>query len=531
MTSISTPRERMSPARGLQNLAAALPERIADFYPVARGLGRKLVLVVGPTNSGKTHRALERLKRAASGVYLGPLRLLALEVRDRLEADGFPTSLITGEQREIRENPLAAFIASTIEMADFDAPVDVAIIDEVQMLGDTERGSAWVQAILGAPAREVWMLGSPEAQDAVEALAEYLGEPLEVISTERLAELEVDEHPTRFSDIPAQSVLVAFSRREVLDLAAEASSRHNRDCAVIYGSLSPEVRTAQAERFRRGDVDLVVATDAIGMGLNLPVKHVLFTRPTKWDGKAETALPRELVWQIAGRAGRYGQHASGHVGALDRRTLQFIRTSLAVRPSSVPRFYRQGPSWPIVSAIAGMLQSECLEQILETFLRRVRLPDNQYFSAALGEDQIGIARVLDHVHGLALKTRLTLSVAPVPMLARKQLPREFVLFANAIANGERFGLEALRYHLPPGAGAEQQRAEFAVRVLNLYCWLHYRWPDVFPDLKRAQGAIHALNAAINRHLAKKRMRRCESCQRPLSRHEPFRYCEACFHAA
>ncbi len=515
---------------GLQSLAGVLPARIADFYPAARSLVRKLVLVVGPTNSGKTHRALERLKRAESGVYLGPLRLLALEVRDRLEADGFPTSLITGELREIRENPRAAFTASTIEMTDFDAHVDIAIIDEVQMLGDAERGWAWVQAILGVPAREVWMLGSPEAQDAVQTLAQYLGEPLETISTERLTELEIDARPTRFADIAPQSVLVAFSRREVLDLAAEASSQHNRDCAVIYGALSPEVRTAQAERFRRGDVDLVVATDAIGMGLNLPVKHVLFTSLTKWDGKAETALPRELVWQIAGRAGRYGQHARGHVGALDRRTLEFIRTALEARPAAVPRFYRQGPTWPIVSAIAAALRSECLEQILESFLRRAKLPDNQYFSAALGEDQIGIARILDCVHGLPLKTRLALSVAPVPMLARKQLPREFLLFANAIANGERLRLDVLRYHLPPAAGAEQQRAEFAVRLLNLYCWLHYRWPDVFPDLPRAQGAIRTLDAAINRHLAKKRVRRCESCRRPLSRFEPFRYCDECFHA-
>ena len=143
---------------------------------------------------------------------------------------------------------------------------------------------------------------------------------------------------------------------------------------------------------------------------------------------------------------------------------------------------------------------------------------------------MGIARLLDHVHGLPRKTRLALSVAPVPTLAKKQIPREFLLFANAIANGERFGLDALRYHLPPGAGAELQRAEFAVRLLNLYCWLHYRWPDVFPDLERAQDATHTLNAAINRHLRKKRARRCESCTCPLSRHEPFRFCDACFHA-
>ncbi len=513
----------------LSSLAGALPARIADFYPVARGMGRKLVLVIGPTNSGKTHRALERLTRAKSGMYLGPLRLLALEVRDRLESDGHPTSLITGEQREIHTNPPAAFTASTIEMTDFDTPVDVAVIDEVQMLGDAERGSAWVQAILGTPAREVWMLGSPEAQDAVRALAAYLGEPLEVMHAERLTELEIDSRPTPFAAIPPQSVLVAFSRREVLDLAAEAAEKHGRDCAVIYGALSPEVRTAQAERFRQGDVDLAVATDAIGMGLNLPVKHVLFVTPTKWNGKTETPIPRDLVWQIAGRAGRYGHHACGRVGALDRRTLEFVRVALSERPASVPRLYRQGPTWPIVSAIAKTLQSEGLEEILEVFVHRLKLPENQHFIAALGEDQLDIARLLDRWEGLALRTRLALSAAPVPMLPKKQFPREFADFVNAIAAGEPFDLGALHYHLPPRASEDQQRAEFAVRLLNLYCWLHYRWPGIFPDLPGAQRAVRDLNAAINRYLAKKRSRRCGNCSRPLSRHEPFRFCDECFH--
>lgn len=512
----------------LSGLAGALPARIADLYPIARGLRRKLVLIVGPTNSGKTHRALERLKDAESGVYLGPLRLLALEVRDRFESGGFPTSLVTGEQRELRENPRARITAATIEMLDFDTSIDVAVIDEVQMLGDVERGSAWVQAILGAPAREVWMLGAPEAEDAVRTLAEYLGEPLEMVRTERLAALDIDERATPVGKIPPQSALVAFSRREVLDLAAEVAEKHGRDCAVIYGSLSPEVRTAQAERFRRGEVDLVVATDAIGMGLNLPIRHVLFTTCTKWDGKTERPLSRELVWQIAGRAGRYGHHERGQVGAFDRRTLDFVRTALSERPARVPRFFRQGPSWPIVSAIAATIRSERLEEVLEVFLHRIEMPENQRFVAALGEDQMDIARVLDHWQGLPLKTRLALSAAPVPMLPKKAIPREFLHFVDAIARGEPLELDSLREHLPPRACAEQQRAEFAVRLLNLYRWLHYRWPGIFPDIKRASRAIRELNSAINRHLSKKKSRRCESCRRPLRRHEPFRYCAECY---
>ncbi len=264
------------------------------------------------------------------------------------------------------------------------------------------------------------------------------------------------------------------------------------------------------------------------MGLNLPIRHVLITTPTKWDGKTERPLPRELVWQIAGRAGRYGQHERGQVGAFDRRTLDFIHTALSERPAPVPRFFRQGPSWPIVSAIAATIRSERLEEVLEVFLHRIEMPENQRFVAALGEDQMDLARVLDRWGDLPLKTRLALSAAPVPMLPKKAIPREFMHFVDAIARGEPCELASLRGHLPPVACVQQQRAEFSVRVLNLYRWLHYRWPDVFPDFECASLAIGELNTAINRHLSKKKSRRCESCYRPLRRHEPFRYCDECY---
>src|SRR4051794_27405552 len=136
--------------------------RFERLFPVARGMGRRLVLVVGPTNSGKTHWALEALRKAPSGLYLAPLRLLALEVSDRLNRDGTPTTLLTGEE-EVRV-PDARHLASTIEMLDPDRPVDLAVIDEIQMLADPDRGWAWTAALMGVPAGTVYLLGAPEAR-------------------------------------------------------------------------------------------------------------------------------------------------------------------------------------------------------------------------------------------------------------------------------------------------------------------------------------------------------------------------------
>jgi ATP-dependent RNA helicase SUPV3L1/SUV3 len=245
-----------------------------------------LTLVIGPTNSGKTHEALERFRNTNSGSYLAPLRLLALEVRDSLTEQGLPVSLVTGELLEIV--PDARHCSSTIEMLNFSQQVDMAIIDEVQMIADPQRGSAWLQAVIGAPAKEVWMLGSPEAERTVLSLANYLNEPIEIIHTERLAPLEVSDRTFPLDQIPKQAALIAFSRQDVLSLAGELREKHGRSPAVIYGALSPEVRREQARRFRDGLADCVVATDAIGMGLNLPITTIVFSTSRKYNGVCES---------------------------------------------------------------------------------------------------------------------------------------------------------------------------------------------------------------------------------------------------
>jgi len=189
------------------------------LYPLARELNRKLYFYVGPTNSGKTYTAMQEMINADTGTYLAPLRLLALENYESLISSNIPASLITGEEEIFNED--AGHICSTIEMINFNLEVDISVIDEVQMLADSDRGWAWVNAILGTPASKVIMTGSVNALDIVKKIASYLGEELNIVKFKRKNPLKVlDKHIT-LSKIKKATALIAFSRKEVLSLKSK----------------------------------------------------------------------------------------------------------------------------------------------------------------------------------------------------------------------------------------------------------------------------------------------------------------------
>ncbi len=502
----------------------ALPARLADFYPVARSLKRKIVLVSGPTNSAKTYKALERFIHTKSGTYLAPLRLLALEVRDTLVEKGLPVSLITGELIELSDG--ASHCSSTIEMLDYDTPVDMAIIDETQMLSDSDRGSAWLQAVLGAPAKEVWLLGSKEAKTAVIALSEYLGEQLEIIETERLAPLEVSKTAIPIDEIPPQGALIAFSRQDVLSLAGELREKYNRKPAVIYGALSPEVRREQARMFRDGEADCVVATDAISMGLNLPISTIIFSTNLKYNGQQNEEIPNWLIHQIAGRAGRYLKHETGIVSAIDKHTLGSIESALSHLPPDIPTRFTFGPSFPVVKVLSEYLNTDHLATILEFFTDKFALPDSNWFTPGVDDDRKIVASVLDRMR-LTLQERHSFLGAPVPIY--RGTPdlclREF---AQAIEAKKPLYMDTLKRYYCGSASYDHMIAENAVKVLTLYCWLYYRYPDQFPDRLVAMAEIKKLNVVIARYLTKSKPRCCPECGGKISWNHRFRICDPCF---
>ncbi|RLC85729.1 MAG: helicase, partial [Chloroflexi bacterium] len=306
-----------------QQRRALLARTIRDFknlFPMARETRRKLTLHIGPTNSGKTYQAMQRLKNADTGYYLAPLRLLALEGYETLKEQGIDASLITGEEQILDDD--ATHISSTIEMLNFEVDVDVCVIDEVQMIDDRDRGWAWANAIIGAPAKEIIMTGSSNAKEAIIALAEYLGEELEIIEFERKNPLTLLETWTDPTDVKEGTAIIAFSRKDVLRLKQEYSRYFS--VSVVYGNLSPEVRREEARRFREKETQVLIATDAIAMGMNLPIQTILFSKAEKFDGVSQRNLHPSEVHQISGRAGRYGLSEEGHVGALNAVALKIV---------------------------------------------------------------------------------------------------------------------------------------------------------------------------------------------------------------
>lgn len=312
-----------------------VPQTPMEAYPSARSMERRFVLHVGPTNSGKTHDALQALAAAPSGAYLGPLRLLAYEKFEELNRMGCVCSLLTGE--ESTELPGARHVSSTVEMANYYDPIDVAVIDEAQMIADDSRGHHWTAAILGIPAREVHVCCAPHAERVVRDLVGLCEDELVVVRHERLVPLLPDKGgfsvPT---GVEAGDALVVFSRRSVHALAAQVAAAGFRP-SVIYGALPHDVRHEEARRFDAGETDVVVATDAIGMGMNLPIRRVVFVEQEKFDGHSTRMLRPEEIQQIAGRAGRFGRYDVGYYQSTRLRRDIVRRYEAWVPPiSSIP---------------------------------------------------------------------------------------------------------------------------------------------------------------------------------------------------
>lgn len=271
---------------------------------------------MGPTNSGKTFEALNSLKQASTGIYCAPLRLLAWEVAEKLNDEGVKCSLKTGQERSISEYD--THISWTIEMCDTSKQFDVAVIDEIQMISDFQRGNAWTHALLGLQAKEIHLCGDQRSLQLISKIWMQTEDTLKIREYQRLSQLKVDHKPVRsFRDLRPGDWIVGFSKRLLFQLKREinesldqnflkrpkslrASKESSKTIkrkiqknldewlkenpienkwALIYGSLPPETKKTQAITFneRTEGVKFLIATNAIGMGLNLNINRVIFT--------------------------------------------------------------------------------------------------------------------------------------------------------------------------------------------------------------------------------------------------------------
>ncbi|MBX3622854.1 MAG: helicase [Rhizobacter sp.] len=493
-------------ATELETLAGLNSELAFQGYPdtfeLARRLQRSVTLYVGPPNSGKTHAAFEQLAQAHDGAYLAPLRLLALEGRDRLVARGVPCSLLTGEENVPADN--ARVVSSTIEMVGTRRPIDVAVIDEAQMIFDPYRGWAWTQAIVGVPANEVIIICSAYAVPAIENLLGLCGERCSVRRFERKQQVELLPYPVPISALKHGDAVVAFSRRDVLMLRDQIAA-NGHPVSVVYGALPPEVRRREAERFAAEESHILVATDAIGMGLNLPIRRVLFSTLTKFDGQGDRSLDESEVHQIAGRAGRFGIHEEGFVGVLKEAEPNAgkVLKDLLARAPHAPRHFKApvAPNGWHVDTIASRLRKTKLREVLDVFMEQLKL-DDAHFAVAELEQMLDLAEQLDRsAPRLSLKERFTYAQAPVDVRAESQV-QEFLDWSSAHAlvgkAGRPWFLDAVDAH------SRLDRLEQALRSCTLWLWLDLRFPGVYGHVEEVHVLREVLNDAIERQLQGKR---------------------------
>ncbi|MES2915760.1 MAG: helicase-related protein [Pseudomonadota bacterium] len=286
---------------------------------------RRVTAVLGPTNTGKTHHAIDRMLAHRTGVIGLPLRLLAREVYDRIVARVGPSvvALVTGEERIVPDR--TQYWVCTTEAMPLDIGADFVAVDEIQLCADADRGHVFTDRLLRARGlNETLFLGSDTMRGAIAGLVPHVT----FLKRERMSTLRY-AGSKKISRMPERSAIVGFSVENVYAIA-ELIRRQKGGCAVVMGALSPRTRNAQVALYQNGDVDYLVATDAIGMGLNLDIKHVAFSATAKFDGRRMRALYPQELGQIAGRAGRHTEDGTfgvtGEARPFDEDQVEAIET-------------------------------------------------------------------------------------------------------------------------------------------------------------------------------------------------------------
>ncbi|KAK2067764.1 hypothetical protein P8C59_001474 [Phyllachora maydis] len=514
-----------------------------EWYPATRMLQRTVHLHVGPTNSGKTYNALKALENAKSGIYAGPLRLLAHEVYLRFEAKGKPCALVTGEEVRIPENTDRYFSSCTVEMAPLNRLVDVAIIDEIQMIHSDDRGWAWTQAFLGIQARELHLCGEERTVDLIQSMCARLGEKCIVHRYNRLSPLETMQKSLKgkFENLRKGDAVVAFTRIGLHQLKAGIESSTGRRCAIVYGSLPPETRVQQAALFNDpdNDFDFLVASDAIGMGLNLEVKRVIFESASKFDGMAFRELTIPEVKQIGGRAGRYrtanqavkqsadsavsptpetetaqtapraltAKGTSGYVTTMDEEDLPLIRRHFESEAPSITTAGIVPPTFMIERFCSYFPENAPFSFILARLRELSRM--SEAFHMCDFRDRLEIAEVIEEFP-MSTSDRCIFLAAPVSLrdASNRAALRAFASCVSEMRGGHLLEVRGIDLEI---LEIDRQRSgltdtEYLVRLegthkaITLYLWLSYRFNGVFTSQSLAFHVKSLLEEKITNHL-------------------------------
>ena len=490
-----------------------------EWYPGTRAMHRTIHLHVGPTNSGKTYHALQRLEQAQSGVYAGPLRLLAHEVYTRMKAKGKNCALITGEERRVpemkdSEDPEQFITSCTVEMMMLNTTLDVAVIDEIQMIGSSERGWAWTQALLGVRAREVHLCGEERTVPLIKALCASVGEKLVIHNYTRLSPLKIADESLngKIEDLRKGDCVVSFSVMGIHALRRQIERATGRKVATVYGSLPPETRAQQAKLFNDpdNDYDFLVASDAVGMGLNLAIKRVIFEASNKFDGAARRTLSVADIKQIAGRAGRFRTAAqatetsdesktgegketakteapdsqNGIVTTLEKFDFPVVKAALVSEPEPI-RTAGIFPPATVLERFSSYFPPGTPFSYILTRLHELSLMHKRFHLCGL-KDQVWIADLIEQVQGLTIADRNTICSSPASQtdadLWRELMPAYARIIAEQsggnLVDIPQLPLEVLDAKPSPSREYLRELERLHKGIVS-YLWLSYRFAGLF----------------------------------------------------
>ncbi|KAI6091417.1 P-loop containing nucleoside triphosphate hydrolase protein [Hypoxylon rubiginosum] len=523
-----------------KNIAATHKE-IADFrypyewFPATRALQRTIHLHVGPTNSGKTYNALKALENAKSGIYAGPLRLLAHEVYMRFLAKGIKCALITGEEQRIPENEDNYFRSCTVEMTPLNQPVDVAVIDEIQMIGDSERGWAWTQAFLGVQAKEVHLCGEERTVELIQSLCATIGDKCVINRYNRLSPLECMSeslHGT-WKNLQKGDAIVSFSRVGIHAIKKQIENITGRRCAIVYGSLPPETRAQQAALFNDpdNDYDFLVASDAIGMGLNLEIKRIVFEQTHKRTKGGFRVLTTPELKQIGGRAGRYrtarqaatsGSDTNeqgtipatrtgqlGLVTAIEDDDLSIVREAFTREPEPIKTAGIQPPS-SVLERFSSYFPPNTPFSYIIARLRDIARTSSRFHLCYLGE-MLAIADLIQPFP-MSVYDRCVFLNAPVFLRESSGalVVQAFAKCVSTMDGGDLLDIPEVDLELLDMNEEEfrydsaelLRRLESLHKTITLYLWLSYRYSGVFRSQNLAFHIKELVEARIDACLSK-----------------------------
>ncbi len=425
------------------------PSNPKNEYKSARSFKRKIYLHLGDTNTGKTYNAMEKLKSSSKGIYLSPLRILALENFEKLNEEGIKCSLLTGEEEIIVEG--FKHVCCTIEKLDLKQSYEVSVIDEIQMIGDDLRGAAWTRALLGIRSDEIHICGAENTKQLLIEIIEDLGEEYEIITYKRTIPLIVEDNAFSYRSAKVGDALVAFSKKKVLELAYYYKELGIK-ASIIYGDLPPEVRKKQYQLFLKKENTILITTDAIGMGVNLPIKRIIFMDIKKYDGREFRYLSSQEVKQIGGRAGRKGIYDKGYVLSFGSNQ-DFIRDKLNIEDEPEEKAVI-GPSEEILK-IKGISLKEKL------VLWSTREEKIDFYTKM---DITEYIMVLDYIKKYRLEEKIEWKLMRIPFdLSKDGLVKAFLSYIDEI-----FILKNEELNKPTYPIKELNELEIYYQKINLY---------------------------------------------------------------